>query len=112
MNSRRRVNSTVMRQNLASQLDMTSEDSNANRDLRWPRLFAVFLWNFGAFFVGTLLAEFSWHIWKSGLGAVSLYVVLVWLGRALGFALFLGCFITFSTWLAQEIFGQTKNGST
>jgi len=91
---------------------MSSEESNANRDLRWPRLFAVFLWNFGASFVGTLLAEFSWDIWKSGLGAVSLYVVLVWLGRALGFALFLGFFITFSTWLAQEIFGQTKNGST
>ena len=91
---------------------MTSGESKANRDLRWPRLFAVFLWNFGAFFVGTLLAEFSWDIWKSWLGAVSLSVVLVWLVRAFGFALFLGFFITFSTWLAQEIFSQTKNGST
>jgi hypothetical protein len=91
---------------------MTGERSNANRDLRWPRLFAVFLWNFGAFFVGMLVAEFSWDVWKSGLGAISLYMVLVWLGRALGFALFLAFSITFATWLAQEVFGQTKNGST
>jgi hypothetical protein len=89
-----------------------ADESNANRGLRWSRLFAVFLWNFGFFFVGSLIGEFSWDVWKYGLGSVTIYVVLAWLGRSLGFGLFCGFFIAFSTWLAREIFGSSKKDSS
>jgi len=112
MNSRRRVNSNVMRQMFGAQSHMTPEEPNTNRDLRWPRLFAVFLWNFGFFFLASLFGELSWDVWKYGFARLTVYVVLAWLGRSLGFGLFCGFFIAFSTWLAQEIFGSSKKDSS
>src|SRR6266852_1753875 len=89
-NSRRRVNSDVMRQMFGAQSHMTPEEPNTNRDLRWPRLFAVFLWNFGFFFLASLFGELSWDVWKYGFARLTVYVVLAWLGRSLGFGLFCG----------------------
>jgi hypothetical protein len=88
------------------------DEPNTNRDLGWPRLFAVFLWNYGSFFLGSLLGEVLWHVWTPGFATVTIYMVLVWIGRALAFGLFCGLFIAFSTWLAQEIFGSSKKDSS
>jgi hypothetical protein len=91
---------------------MTADQSNANRDLRWPRLFALLLWNFGFFSLGSLLGEASLDVWKYGPHGISLYLVLARLGRAVGFGLFCGLFIAFGTWLSQELFGQSKKPSS
>ena len=91
---------------------MNADESNTNRDLRWPRLFAVFLWNFGCFFVAWFVGQFAWDGWKLGLRGITAYVVLVWLAQSLGFALFCGFFIALGTWLTQEILGSSKNDSS
>lgn len=90
---------------------VTTDESNTKRSLRWPRLFAIFLWNSGLFFLGTLVAEFSWDVWKFGFGGISVFLVLTWFGRALVFGLFCGGFIAFSTWLVQELFGSKKDSA-
>jgi len=101
-----------MSETVRGQLPVTPDESSASRDLRWPRLFAVFLWNFAFFSAGSLIGEFFWDVWKYGLRGVSVYMVLAWLGKALGFGAFCGFFIAFSTWLAQEIFGSSKKDSS
>jgi hypothetical protein len=93
-------------------LQMTAAESNANRDRRWPRLFALLLWNFGFFSLGSLLGEASLDVWRYGLDGISLYLVLTWLGRAVGFGLFCGLFIAFGTCLSQALFGQSKKHSS
>ena len=91
---------------------MIADESNTKRDRRWPRLFAIFLLNFGCFFVAWSVGQFFWDAWKFGLRHITTYVVLAWLAKSLGFALFLGFFIAFGTWLTQEILGSSKNDSS
>jgi hypothetical protein len=83
------------------------------RDLRWPRLFAGFLWNVIWFGLGSFVAECVWYLWKHDLVLNGLTVssVLLSLANALGFGLFCGLFIGFATWLSQELFGGKKPSS-
>jgi hypothetical protein len=81
-----------------------------DRDLRWPRLFAGFLWNVVWFGLGSFVAECVWYLWKYNLVLNGLTVssVVLSLANALGFGVFCGFFIGFATWLSRELFGGTK----
>src|SRR5438128_6391859 len=91
-----------------------TDNGHANRGLRWPRLFAGFLWNVGCFTLGSFVAECFWYLWKHNLitSGLSVYLLFSWAAKALGFGLFCGLFIGFSTWLAQELFGRPKSNSS
>jgi hypothetical protein len=82
--------------------------------MRWPRLFATFLWTVIWFGPGSFVGECIWYLWKhrfsiAGLTAYSVFLSLV---SALGFGLFCGVFIVFATWLSQELFGREKPNSS
>jgi len=85
----------------------------ANRDTRWPRLFAGFLSNVIWFGLGSFVGECIWYLWKHSLavGGLTVYSVFLSFANALGFGLFCGLFIGFSKWLAQELFDQPRPDS-
>lgn len=90
----------------------TTDNPDSRRDRRSPRLFAVFLWDFGFFSLGWLFSEVVWHVWEHGLRGLSVYLVFIALGKALGFGFLCGVFITFATWLVQEKLGLSKKDSS
>src|SRR5438874_15178 len=91
-----------------------TSNERRNRDLRWPRLFADFLWHVIWFGLGSFVAECAWYLWKHNLALNGLTVssVVLSLANALGFGVFCGFFIGFATWLSQELFGGKKPSSS
>jgi hypothetical protein len=99
---------------MADSSTTVTDNEPANRDMRWPRLFAGFLWNVLWFGLGSFVVECISYRWKHNLtmSVLSIYLLVLWLAEALGFGLFLGLYIGFWTWLAQELSGRPKPDSS
>ena len=93
---------------------MSDASEKTNRDMRWPRLFATFLWTFIWFGLGSFVAQCAWYLWKHNFSVAGLtaYSVVLSFLDALGFGVFCGSFIGFATWLSQELFGRAKPDSS
>ena len=88
-------------------------DTPANRDLRWPRLVANSLWWVIYAALGSFFNDLIGSVWNHNFTASILSAqVLLWFGKALAVGLFFGLMTLFSSWLAQELFGQPKTNSS
>src|SRR6266403_2340040 len=91
-----------------------THNEQTNRDMRWPRLFASFLWTVIWFGLGSFVFECIWYLWKHSFSVAGLtaYSVVLSFANALGFGVFCGFFMGFARWLSQELFGPAKPDSS
>src|SRR5258706_12439773 len=88
-------------------------DTPPNRDLRWPRLVANSLWWVICGALGSFFSDLTGSVWNHRFAASILSAhVFPWLGKAVAVGLFFGLMTLFSSWLAQELFGQPKKNSS